>query len=54
VHFNVQFITGHMLKYGIQRNTYTQKEIPSVFKNGGKGPHFSQIDAENYLFYNSE
>jgi hypothetical protein len=50
-----------MLKYGIQRNTYTQKEIPPVFKKGGKGPqtgakgpHFSQIDAEEYLFYNSE
>ena len=37
------------------------KEIPTVFKNGGKcpqrgakDPYFSQIDAEEYLFYNSE
>jgi hypothetical protein len=37
-----------------------EKEIPTVFKNGGKcpqraatDPYFSQIDAEEYLFYNS-
>jgi hypothetical protein len=37
-----------------------RKEIPTVFKNGGKcpqraakDPYFSQIDAEEYLFYNS-
>jgi hypothetical protein len=38
-----------------------KKEIPTVFKNGGKcpqrgakDPYFSQIDAEEYLFYNSK